>query len=77
MNTEVVATYYYDHSSNQYNSLFEVVACYDSLDDYYNRRASFYDVFDKAGHCVNEGDPLYSFPTWDFIRVHYYKGQLA
>jgi hypothetical protein len=25
---------------------------------------------------VNEGSPIYSLPTWDFIRVHYYKGSL-
>lgn len=77
MNNEIVATYYYNHASNKQNSVFEVVACYDSWEDYDNRRVSFYDVFDKSGNCVNEGDPLYGFPTWDFIRVHYHKEQLA
>lgn len=77
MNNEVLATYYYDHASNKPNSVFEVVACYDSWEDYDNRNVSSYDIFDKTGFCVNEGDPFYSFPTWDFIRVHYYKGQLA
>ena len=71
MNNEVVATYYYDHHTTKSDSLFEVVACYDSLEDYDKRNVSFYDVYDKAGQCVNEGDPLYSFPTWDFVRIHY------
>lgn len=71
MNNEVVATYYYDYVSNKPDSLFEVVACYDSWDGYDNASPSFYDVFDKSGNCVNEGNPLYSLPTWDFVRVHY------
>lgn len=50
MKNEIVATYYYDHHSNKKNALFEVVACYDSWDDYDNNRASYYDVFDKEGH---------------------------
>lgn len=71
MNSEVVATYYYDHHTTHANSVFEVVACYDSWEDYDKRNVSFYDVYDKSGQCVNEGDPLYSFPTWDFVRTYY------
>jgi hypothetical protein len=72
MNNEIIATYYYDNVS-----AFDAVACYDSWKDYDNRKVSFYDIFDKDGLCVNEGDPIYSLPTWDFVRVHYYKRQLS
>lgn len=71
MNTEVVATYYYDHHTTKADSLFEIVACYDSWHDYDNRNVSHYDIFDKTGICVNEGDPMYDFPTWDFVNKYY------
>lgn len=74
MNSEVVATYYYDHHSNNANSVFEVVACYESLNDYDKRKVSFYDIYDKTGVCVNEGNSFDSFPTWDFVRTLYRKG---
>jgi hypothetical protein len=72
MNTEIVAVYHYDHHSLSANSLFEIVANYDSWEDYDKRNVSFYDVYDKNGFCVNEGDPFYELPSWETIRKFYY-----
>lgn len=71
MNTEIVAVYHYDNNSTMPDSLFEVVASYDSWEDFDKRNASFYDVYNKAGICVNEGDPFYELPSWETIRKFY------
>lgn len=71
MNTEIVAVYHYDHHTTKQDSTFEIVACYDSWEDYDKRNVSYYDIYDKAGVCVNEGDPIYTFPTWDFVKQNY------
>jgi hypothetical protein len=67
---EHVATYYYDMRAE--HGVYDIHACYDSVQDYYDRNVSFYDVYDKNGACVNEGDPFYTFPTWDEIFDLYY-----
>lgn len=67
---EHVATYYYDMGVD--HGVYDVYACYDSEKDYQKRKVSFYDVYDKDGVCVNEGNPYYSFPTWDSIYQNYY-----
>jgi hypothetical protein len=33
--------------------------------------ATYY--YDKSGKCVNEGDPLYEFPTWQEVFNNYYQ----
>jgi len=33
-----------------------------------NDRFDFYDVFDKNGTCLNEGEAYYEFPTYEEIR---------
>lgn len=72
---EHVATYYYDMQV-EYGT-FDIYACYDSYNDYRDRNVSFYDVYDKAGTCVNEGDPFYQFPTFDEIFENYYQPHLT
>lgn len=67
---EHVATYYYDMRVS--HGVYDIYACYDSMEDYDKRKVSFYDVYDKDGVCVNEGDPYYSFPTWESIYRNYY-----
>jgi hypothetical protein len=57
-NNELVATYHVDDSN------YYLYACYDNWEDRNNRKVSFYDLYDKRGYCVNEGDPYYSFPSW-------------
>lgn len=56
---ELVAEYRYSD-----DCLIRVYACYDTVADFDKRRVSFYDVYDRHGVCMNEGDPFYSFPTW-------------
>ena len=67
---ELVATYVYDPGVN-YGS-YRVYACYDSLEDYDNRKVDFYDVYDINGICVNEGEPFYNFPSWNEIYEYYW-----
>lgn len=70
MNDEHVATYIYDPSLPY--GVYEVYACYDSPHDRYKRNVSHYDVYDKHGGCVNEGDPFYEMPTWQEVFDKYY-----
>ena len=72
--SEHVATYYYDMQMD--HGIFDIYACYDSHNDYRDRNVSFYDVYDKKGVCVNEGDPFYTFPTWQEIFDNYYQPHL-
>lgn len=52
---------------------YSVYACYETLRDMDNRNVDFYDVYnDKTGECVNEGDPFYTFPTWQKVFDNYY-----
>jgi hypothetical protein len=74
MTNEHVATYYFDMQME--HGVFDIYACYDSANDYRDRNVSFYDVYDKAGTCVNEGEPFYQFPEWQEIYDKYYQPQL-
>lgn len=67
---EHVATYIYDDKADY--GVYDIYACYDSDRDYSNRNVSFYDVYDKAGRCVNEGDPFYQLPEWQEVYDNYY-----
>lgn len=67
---EHIATYIYDEDKSY--GVYDIYACYDSMRDYDNRNVSFYDIYDKNGVCVNEGDPFYQFPTWEEIFDTYY-----
>jgi hypothetical protein len=67
---EHVATYIYDE--NQPYGVYDIYACYESKRDHDNRNVSFYDIYDKNGECVNEGNPFYTFPKWDEIFQKYY-----
>lgn len=70
MNDEHIATYIYDDRLKY--GMYEVYAVYDSWQDRANRNVSWYDVYDKSGVCVNEGDPFYELPTWQTIFDTYY-----
>jgi hypothetical protein len=67
---ELAAKYIYDPfvSFGYYN----IYACYDSVEDFDKRNVAFYDVYDGEGNCVNEGDPFYSFPSWNEIYDVYW-----
>jgi hypothetical protein len=56
MNDEHIATYIYDERLDY--GVYEVYACYDSSLDKCRRNVSHYDVYDKNGECVNEGNPF-------------------
>lgn len=68
--TEQVASYIYDPSVPY--GTYNVFACYESLEDYDNRNVDYYDLYDKSGLCVNDGDPFYDVPSWDQVYKHYY-----
>lgn len=68
--SEQAASYIYDRSVPY--GIYNVFACYNSLDDYDDRKVDFYDVYDDSGLCVNEGEPFYKFPTWQQIYDYYY-----
>lgn len=70
MNDEHIATYIYDPIVEY--GVYEVYAIYETMTDRDNRNVSWYDVFDKNGECVNEGDPFYQMPTWQEIFDNYY-----
>lgn len=67
---EHIATYIYDERLDY--GVYEVYAVYDSMTDRDNRNVSFYDIYDKNGECVNEGDPWYEIPTWQEVFDTYY-----
>lgn len=70
MESEIVAKYYFC----PINDVGEVTvyAYYESSLDMQNRNVSHYDIYDKYGRCMNEGDPFYQFPTWETIFDEYY-----
>ena len=67
---ELVAKYVYD-SSVKYG-YYNVYACYDSIEDFDSRKVSFYDLYDCDGNCVNEGEPFYTFPSWQEVYEYYW-----
>ena len=68
--TEQVASYIFD--KNVSYGIYNVFACYDSVEDYDNRKVSFYDVYDNSGLCVNEGEPFFDMPSWNLVYELYY-----
>ena len=70
MQNEIVAKYFYCPVLDA--GEITVYACYDSELDHHNRNVSFYDIYDRYGHCLNEGAPFYRFPSWQEIFDHYY-----
>jgi len=68
---ELVATYHY--CPINHNGEIRVYACYDSDLDMQNRNVDFYDIYNKNGVCLNEGDPFYHFPTWQEVFDDYYQ----
>lgn len=74
MNDEHIATYIYDPFLDY--GVYDIYAVYDSIRDRDNRNVSYYDVYDKKGQCVNEGDPFYQMPTWQEVFDNYYMTQV-
>lgn len=71
MNSEIVAIYHYTNKPDSTRSSFEILACYDSWEDYDKRNVSHYDIYNKFGVCVNEGDPWYELPSWHNVAKYY------
>jgi hypothetical protein len=67
---EKQATYFYnrDHSWG----IYHVLAVYETRRDHSNRNVNYYNIYDDAGNCVNEGEPYYQFPTFSQIFERYY-----
>jgi len=70
MNEEHIATYIYDPRLDY--GVYEIYAVYETHPDRDKRNVSWYDIYDKNGECVNEGDPLYQMPTWQDVFDKYY-----
>ena len=68
--TELVATFIYDGSVDY--GTYRIFACYDSIEDFDNRKVSFYDIYDVDGNCVNEGEPFYNFPSFQEVYECYW-----
>ena len=68
--SEQVASYIYDRTVTY--GIYNVFACYASIEDYDKRNVDFYDVYEDSGLCVNEGEPYYTMPTWEDVYQHYY-----
>lgn len=66
---ELVAVYIYDLSVEY--SKYSVYACYNNINDYDDRKVSFYDVY-QDNECVNEGEPFYEMPSWNDIYEYYW-----
>lgn len=69
-NTEHIATYYYDNNGAGQET-YEIMAIYDSVDEYARRKPSYYEIYDKSGSCLNEGAPLYEMPQYTFLYERY------
>lgn len=67
---EQVASYIYDKTVSY--GTYNIFACYDSMQDYDNRKVSFYDVYESNGQCVNEGEPFFEMPSWQLIYELYH-----
>lgn len=70
MKDEHIATYIYDERLDY--GVYEVYAIYETMTDRDNRNVSWYDVYDKNGECVNEGNPFYTMPSWQYVFDKYY-----
>jgi hypothetical protein len=70
MNDEHVATYIYDPFLDY--GVYDIYAVYDSRSERNRRNVSYYNVHDKKGRLVNEGEPLYQMPTWQEVFDKYY-----
>ncbi len=47
---------------------YSIYACWDKETPEYE--IDFYDVFDKDGTCINEGEPFWEFPTYKELREY-------
>ena len=62
MGNELKATYYI--LGKQYS----IIGCWDKETP--KNEFDFYDVYDKDGTCINEGEPFYEFPTYAELREY-------
>lgn len=68
--TEQVASYIYNKNVDY--GIYNIFAYYDSIEDFDNRKVSFYDIYDDSGLCVNEGEPFFDMPSWTLVYELYY-----
>lgn len=55
-----LATFFIDGNDYDIDGWFDEDTPTDGFD--------FYDIFDKQGTCLNEGEAYYQFPTYDEVR---------
>lgn len=67
---EHIATYIYDERLDY--GVYEIYAVYETRPNRDKRNVAWYDIYDKNGKCVNEGDPWYKIPTWQEVFDTYY-----
>ena len=60
MGNQLMATYYI------YQQTFYIYGCWDKETP--ENKFDFFDLYDKQGSCLNEGDPFFEFPTYDEIK---------
>jgi hypothetical protein len=58
---ELIVTY---HVGDNNYYLYAYYECHQDYDDF---NISYYDLFDKHGGCLNEGNPFYEFPSYKEI----------
>lgn len=59
MGSQLIAQYYI------FKNTYFIYGCWDNETP--ENEFDFYDVYDKEGNCINEGEPFYEFPTYDEI----------
>lgn len=59
MGNQIICTYYINGQQ------YDVVGCFDK--DTPQDEFDFYDIYNTKGQCLNEGEPLYEFPTYKEI----------
>ena len=62
MGNELKATYYI------LGKTYNIFGCWDNETP--ENEFDFYDVCEKDGTCINEGEPFYQFPTYDELREY-------
>ena len=62
MGNELIAKYYI------FGKEYRIFGCWDK--ETLENEFDFYDVYNKSGICVNEGEPFWEFPTYNELREY-------
>lgn len=60
MGNQLIASIYFNHK------VYDVYGCWDK--DTPENKFDFYDIYDEDGFCINEGEPFYTFPTFEDLQ---------